>query len=144
MQDPKTKVAEAISPMLSAFNRLTEQRLDSVWETHTEGSLERLILIFGPAALAITADVDDDSIDFFVSDSFDLHSAANVEVSQTEVWKGFIGKSFGWGWVTINQQGYCDGLLLSFEGIHPEVLLNVMASSIKIGLISAVGVPVVQ
>ncbi len=130
--------------MLAVFNRVTEQRLDSVWETHTEGSLERLILMFGPAALAITADADDDSIDVFVAESFDPYSAAAVDVSQTEVWKGFIGKSFGWGWVTINQQGYCDGLLLSFEGIHPEILLNVMASSITIGLISAVGVPVVQ
>jgi hypothetical protein len=144
MRDPKTRAAEALSPMLSAFHCFTEQRLDSVWETYNQGSLERLTLVFSPAALAIRANADDDSIDFFVSQSFNPDSAANVEASQTEVWKDFIGKPFGWGWVTINQQGYCDGLLLSFEGIRPAVLLNVLASSIKIGLISAVGRPVVR
>ena len=144
MRDPKTKAAEALSPMLSSFNRITQQRLDSVWETRNEGSLERLILMFGPTVFAITADADDDSIDFVVSESFNFHSAANNEVSQTEVWKGFIGKPFGWGWITINQQGYCDGLLLSFEGIHPELLMNVVASSIKICLISAVKISVVR
>ena len=83
MRDPKTKAAEALSPMLSSFNRITQQRLDSVWETRNEGSLERLILMFGPTVFAITADADDDSIDFVVSESFNFHSAANNEVVKT-------------------------------------------------------------
>jgi hypothetical protein len=46
-------------------------------------------------------------------------------------WDRFIGKAFGWGWVTVNQQGYCDGALLGFDGISPNISIEVMASSIK-------------
>lgn len=139
MQDPKTQAAEALSPMLSALGQLTDRRLDSVWEMHREGSLDRLELILGTAALIITADPDDDTIDFSVSDSDDPGAEGYVDASQAEPWKNLIGRSFGWGWVTINQQGYCDGLLFSFDGIYPAVLLNVIASSIKVGLITVIG-----
>jgi hypothetical protein len=44
---------------------------------------------------------------------------------------------FGWGWITMNQQGYCDGLLLSFgKVIFPQLVLNVMASAIEVGKIA--------
>jgi Family of unknown function (DUF6334) len=36
-----------------------------------------------------------------------------------------------WGWITINQQDALDGILISFGGISPQVMLNVIASSIK-------------
>jgi len=41
-------------------------------------------------------------------------------------------KSFGWGWLTINQQGYIDGDMLSFAGITPRLLITVVASSLKV------------
>jgi hypothetical protein len=138
MPTVKTRVAQALSPMLSAFHSITERRLQHVWQMHTEGSLDRLIFDFGSVSLVVTADEDDDSIDFGVAASPDASQVGCVEASHVEPWKGLIGKSFGWGWVTVNQQGYCDGLLLSFEGIVPDVLLNVMASSIKVGLIARV------
>ena len=51
----------------------------------------------------------------------------------------FTPKTFGWGWVAIDQQGYCDGLLLSFEAIvFPEIVLNVVASSIKVGAVTKI------
>jgi Family of unknown function (DUF6334) len=139
LHDPTTKAAQALSPLLSPLGRLSEQRLDSVWALHIEGSLDRLVLRFGPAALIIKADPDEDTIEFSVSDSCDPHADGCIEADKTEPWRSLIGKPFGWGWVTINQQGYCDGLLLSFEGIYPGIVLNVIASSIKIGLITALG-----
>jgi Family of unknown function (DUF6334) len=42
------------------------------------------------------------------------------------------------GYAVVNQQGYCDGLLLSFGDIRPKVLLQVMASSIEVKAISEV------
>ncbi len=36
----------------------------------------------------------------------------------------------------MNQQGYIDGLLIGFDGIEPQVLLNVVASSIKVSQIT--------
>ena len=63
----------------------------------------------------------------------------SVDVSSNEPWVNFIGKVFGWGWITLNQQGYCDGVLLSFEQVvFPEVALNVIASSIKVGVVTKV------
>jgi hypothetical protein len=50
-------------------------------------------------------------------------------------WRGFIGEPFGWGWITINQQDALDGILISFAGITPQLMLNVMASSIEEGII---------
>jgi hypothetical protein len=47
-------------------------------------------------------------------------------------WKELLGKECGWTWVAINQQGYCDGVMLSFDGIVPTVLLHVIASSIEV------------
>lgn len=138
LQDPTTKAAQALYPLLSPLGRLNEERLDSVWSLHMAGSLDCLVLKFGFSALIVRADPDDDTIEFSVSDSCDPNADGCVKADETEPWRGFIGKRCGWVWVTINQQGYCDGILLSFEGIYPGVILNVIASSIKIGLITAV------
>ncbi len=47
-------------------------------------------------------------------------------------WKRLIGKECGWTWMALNQQGYCDSAMLSFEGIVPTVLLHAIASSIEL------------
>ncbi|MGB9468286.1 MAG: DUF6334 family protein, partial [Candidatus Acidiferrum sp.] len=53
-----------------------------------------------------------------------------MDASESEPWGSFIGKPFGWGWIIINQQGYCDGILLRVSGITQVMFLNVVASSI--------------
>lgn len=136
MTTAKTIAAEALFPMLSAFHSISGQPLQAVWQIHTEGSLDRFILDFGTHALIVNADEDDDSIELSISVAADSHKSGDVDASHLEPWDKFIGMSFGWGWVTVNQQGYCDGLLLSFEGIVPQIILNVIASSIKVGTIT--------
>jgi Family of unknown function (DUF6334) len=137
MTTVKRRTAEAIAPMLSAFHAIGDQHLRGVWHVYTEGSLDRMILDFGQISLVVVADENDDSLNITAVETGDLCGMGGVDGSRLEPWINLIGKPFGWGWVTVNQQGYCDGLLLSFGGIIPQVVLNVMSSSIKVGTISS-------
>ncbi len=131
MKTAKTKAAEALAPMLSAFHSVDDCVLQAVWQQHTEGSLDRLLLVFGETSLVVAADKDDDSVDIMSTDTAGIINAEHLDASQLKPWSAFVGKSFGWGWITINQQGFCDGLILSFGGIVPQLILNVVASSIR-------------
>jgi hypothetical protein len=97
--------------------------------------VDRLVLGFGAVTLVISADENDDTVNITLSETPDL---AGLDISHLEPWRNLTGRPFGWGWVTVNQQGYCDGLLLSFGGIVPLLALNVIASSIKVGVITMV------
>jgi len=79
------------------------------------------------------AEENDDTVTVSILPSNQL--TMDEDVSGGEPWREFIGRSFGWGWLIMNQQGYIDGLLIGFDGIEPAVLLNVLASSIKISRI---------
>ena len=129
------RAAEALYPVLSVFHSIASLPLQNVWQVHSEGSVDRLILDFNSTSLVISANEDDDSIECSAVNAPFVDEGCRLDVSDREPWKNFIGSSFGWGWVTVNQQGYCDGLLLSFEGIAPQVVLNVIASSLKVGAI---------
>jgi hypothetical protein len=133
-----TVVTKATLAMLSEFHKISDNELQAVQLYYADGSLVQLILNFGSIYLIVMANENDDSIEFVTTDTNDFRNSGGADASHREPWKRFIGKSFGWGWVTVNQQGYCDGLLLSFESIIPQVMLNVMASSIKIALINVV------
>ena len=54
-----------------------------------------------------------------------------TDLSSSSFWRGFLGQPFGWGWVATNQQGYRDAVMLSFGGITPQVMFEVIASSMK-------------
>ncbi len=136
MTTTKNGVAEALTPMLSAFHSIGDASLQGVWQFYSDGSLDKVVLDFGAVSLIIVADENDDSIDFTVTNRCDVRGAGTVDGRHREPWSGLIGKPFGWGWIIVNQQGYCDGLLLSFAGIVPQLLLNVIASSIKVSAIS--------
>ena len=70
-----------------------------------------------------------------------LAIAPESDVSHLPLWEPFIARPFGWGYAVVNQQGYCDGLLLSFGDIRPKVLLQVIASSIDVKAISEFSPP---
>jgi hypothetical protein len=106
----KTKVAEAMSPMLDVFHSIGEAPLHLVAYFYVQGCLERIVFSFGPTSLVVLADEDD-------------------------------ARPFGWGYAVVNQQAYCDGLLLSFGDIRPKVLLQVIASSIDVKAISEFSPP---
>ena len=107
----------------------------------SETRLERIVFVFGLTSLVILADQDDDTVDLWTDVS---KFAAEADVSDLQLWKPHIGKPFGWGYIAVNQQGYCDGLLLGFGDIRPTVLLSVIASWIHVSTVvesSRAGIP---
>jgi hypothetical protein len=138
MPDETLQASQALDLLLSRFRNLGDRQLKAVWQKECEACVDSLMLDFGSALLTIRVNPDDDTLSFSVNESLtpQLLREAN-EISHSAPWAAFIGKSFGWGWLALNQQGYPDMLLLSFESVvFPEVVVNVVASSIKIGTVS--------
>ena len=130
---------EAFFSRLSAFEGLTNHSLQAVRKIHEEGCFTKLILGFGSVTFVVTAEQDDSVAYEIFSTAGDPASLGGVDVSSEEPWRHFLGKNFSWGWVTVNQQGYSDGVMLSFEEIvFPEVVVNVIASSLEVGRVSRV------
>jgi hypothetical protein len=136
MTDAKTKAAQALYPLLSHFHMIEGQSLQAVWYSFESDLLGRIVMEFDSVSLLADAERDYDTIDFSVKESANVGKAGYINASQLEPWNHFFGRPFVWGWVTINQQGYCDGLLLSFDSIAPSVILNVVASEIHVGVIT--------
>ena len=94
------------------------------------GEGEELTLAFGSERLLLRCDEVRDAVQIkfggieLVDDIDDLTADAP--------WSRFIGKEFFWGWLTINPQGFADGVLLSFDGVVPELGLNVVASTFEV------------
>ena len=120
---------------LDAFHELTskeEQKLESVSQRFEDGCRDLIVLRFAAGALVFLADADTDTIEvrYQESGSFDFPGLRRVD--DASPWLSLVGRTFGWGSVTINQQGYQDGVLLSFGGLEPSVALTVAASSLKV------------
>jgi hypothetical protein len=130
-------VGEALFPVLSGFHEIGQQPLRAVWQASADGCLDQIIFDFDHCSLIVSAKQDDDSIDFNVVVATSVDRTSGDDASQLPEWKDLIAVPFGWGWVTVNQQGYCDGLLLSFGGIVPQVVLSIVASSIVVGRVGA-------
>ena len=127
-----------LHPLLLEFHRIDGHPLRAVRHIYVEGCLAEIALEFDQDCLNVKAEPSDDTITFHIVRKEDFKSGGSIDVSQSETWRGFIGESFGWGWITINQQDALDGILLSFGGITPNVMLIVMASTIKESIIQEV------
>jgi hypothetical protein len=132
----KTRTAEALFPLLSAFHEVNGLPLRAVRQGLAEDSLVSIVLDFESKALIIRADGEDDTIEFWVVDSSGPERSQGDDASQSLPWKDFVEQEFGWGWVTVNQQGYLDGLILSFGGIMPQLVVTVVASSLKLSRVT--------
>jgi hypothetical protein len=126
----------ALSPILADFRSIGQRPLRTVWHVQEENILIRIIFDFDELSLIVSADANDDSVDLEFGNQKDADKTGYIDASQLLPWKDFVGLPFGWGWITVNQQGYCDGLLLSFGNIIPQVILNAVASSLKVGEIT--------
>src|SRR5262249_23098225 len=120
-------------PRLSIFQSISNRLLTAVSEKSSKGRLEEMFLDFGETRLIITANEEEDSLELRTSSRDD--AAGFLDVSQTEPWKKIVGKKFGWGWLTINQLGSWDGLILGFGSATPQIMLHVRESSIRVGVI---------
>jgi hypothetical protein len=124
---------------LDAFYSLSSGKpevLRAVYERETHGSRDELVLLFTSRALVFQANAEDDTISVRAKNVASYKTNESFRESNAAVWQPLIGRAFGWGWITINQQGYCDGALLSFDGISPGVSLGVVASSIDISRVA--------
>lgn len=125
---------------LDAFYDLATEEpevLQAVYEKVADQCREALLLQFGHKRLVFTANPDDDTLDVRLEEAPSPDTAGWTRVDCEKPWHELVvgGSNFGWGWVTINQQGYCDGVLLSFDGLTPTLLLSVGASSISVSKI---------
>jgi len=119
-----------LHPLLLEFHAINGHLLRAVWHVYKEQSLDKIVLEFDQVSLIVEAESYDDTIIFHLASNSNLSKHYWINASHSEMWSGFIGKTFGWGWIIINQQDAIDGILLSFDGIIPQLMLIVMASSI--------------
>lgn len=124
----KLKAAEALFPLLSVFHEVDGAFLEGVTQVVADGSTVEIILQLGSKLLVITAVEEDDTVDLSIADGV----SRGETVSHLQPWSQLIGKQIGWGWVTVNQQGYLDGVLLSFGGVVPELSITVVASALQV------------
>jgi hypothetical protein len=129
---------DAVHPALVP-DRDDGYRLVGVYETVADGCRVELILAFDGGTLTFRADPDYDTIETRF-DATDLHpSEAQLPLSGT-AFDRFVGAELGWSWSAVNQQGYRDTVLLSFDGVIPNVAAHVIASSVEVyGIGPAIG-----
>jgi hypothetical protein len=122
-------------PSLDAFHEVAlkeAQKLDEVWQRVEDRCRELVALKFSAGVLTFAADADTDTIEVRFQEAETFDASGLVQADATAPWSSLIGRPFGWGWIVINQQGYQDGVLLSFDGLHPTVLLVAAASSLRV------------
>jgi Family of unknown function (DUF6334) len=107
-------------------------RLQDVFELLEDGCRLELVLSWGDSYLLFRVDEDTDSLLAQFQEGAFGPQPAYRSVLAASPWRELVGKECFWTWVAVNQQGYCDGALLSFEGVVPNVLLNAICSSVTV------------
>lgn len=128
MKNDSEVLGEALRDILQPFHDARGKVLTAVLQDEVANA-ESLMLIFGSECLTLQCDPDLDTV--AVSFGAIALSKDTEDLTGSAAWSRFIGKEFCWGWLTVNQQGYTDGVLLSFDGVVPEVGVSVVASSFE-------------
>ncbi len=118
--------------------RETPYVLQDVLEKMVDGCRDQLILNLGDCFLRFGVDIDTDTITSEFQPSPLRTKRGYRSIQSAKPWEKYVGKECGWTWLAWNQQGYLDSVLLSFDGIEPNVLLNTIGSSIDVFVISLV------
>lgn len=106
--------------------------LRGVYQRVVDTCRQELILDWGVGYLALYADEDTDSLDAQLHEEKWVPLPAYQGLENQSPWDRLMGKECGWTWVALNQQGFWDSALFSFDGIVPTILLQVIASSIEV------------
>jgi hypothetical protein len=72
----------------------------------SDGLLTHIALDFESKSLMVRADGEDDTVEICSIDSPRSERLQENDASNVYPWENLIGQEFGWGWVTVNQQGY--------------------------------------
>jgi Family of unknown function (DUF6334) len=106
--------------------------LKNVFEKIVHGCRDEIVLDLGDCCLRIGVDINYDTLLFrFQSRPF-RHTKGWVSLRNLEPWKKCTGKECAWTWLAVNQQGYLDTALISFDGIEPSIMLQGIASSVEV------------
>jgi hypothetical protein len=125
------KLPRARSPALLP-DRKEPYVLRDVHERMIEGCRGELVLQWDSGFLLFRADSDTDSLEAEYHEGTFAPSANYRSLRSCKPWSDYVGKSCGWTWLAVDQEGYWDSALLGFDDIIPNVLLNVTASSIGV------------
>jgi hypothetical protein len=110
--------------------------LNDVLEKRVHGCRDELILNLRECYFRFGVDIDTDTIVSEFQPSPFRGKKGYACVRSAGPWDKCVGKECGWTWFGWNQQGYLDTVLLSFDGIVPNVLLQTIASSVEVFVIS--------
>jgi hypothetical protein len=128
MSSIKLRTAEALSPLLKLFCEIDGALLREVRQTVENEMVIAVTLQFDSIFLSIRAVEDDDTVDISLMKG---HVQGDL-LNDQQPWADKIGKPMGWNWVMVNQQGYLDGVLLSFGGVSPEIVITAVGSELKV------------
>ena len=118
-----------MSTNLQPFLQAQGMQLTAVLSNDT-GEGEEILLAFGAEGLVFHCNEDSDAITVTFEPLPELEDADDLTADPA--WSRFIGKELSTGWLMQNQQGYADGALLSFDGVVPEIGLNVVAAAFEV------------
>ncbi|MGI4854050.1 MAG: DUF6334 family protein [Janthinobacterium lividum] len=113
---------------LQPFHAAQGKLLTAVLQDEVDEA-ESVLLVFGSECLTFQCHPDQDVVTLSFGAATPSEDADDLTGSRA--WSRFIGKEFFWGWLTVNQRGATDGVLLSFDGVVPEIGLNVVAASFE-------------
>jgi hypothetical protein len=125
------KLPRARSPALLP-DREDPYVLRDVYERTLEGCRAEIVLKWDGGYLLFRAESDTDSLEADYREGAFAPSGDYRSLRSASPWRDYIDKMCGWTWLAVDQEGYCDSALLSFDGSIPCILLNVMASSITV------------
>lgn len=123
--------AQRIMDAFHACSSEGAEIVEEVYERNSPGCREALALKLTTKVLLFSADPADDTITVNC-ESAAAFGFAGLERAASAVLRSLVGRTFFWGWATVNQQGYSDGVMLSFDHLYPAVLVNVIASSLAV------------
>ena len=125
------KTVETMNPLLLP-DRVEAYSLHDVFERVIDGCRDEIVLSFGDCFLSFKIEPDVDTIEAQFHDKKFVSKRSYHSIGHDDPWTRYLNQECGWTWLAINQQGYWDTVLISFETVVPNVLLNVMASSIHV------------
>jgi hypothetical protein len=122
---------ERSSPLLLP-DRIEPYRLLGVYEKFVCGCRDEIVLDFGDNFLRFLVDPITDTIGSQFHGRQFVAKRGYRSVGSETPWKQYLRKKCGWTWLAVNQQGYWDTVLISFDVLVPNILLKAMSSSIYV------------
>jgi Family of unknown function (DUF6334) len=126
-----TRRVGSLDPLLLP-DRDEPYRLHDVFEKIVDGCRDEIVLDFGDSFLRFSVNADTDTIVGKFHGGTVVAKRGYRSIRSAAPWRQYLNKECGWTWLAINQQGYWDTILISFDAVVPNILLNVMASSIYV------------